>query len=215
MTELFSYPNLQSYSLSPLVPLFTIFCYVFLRELRGPAWAVGSYSSGPPARGIPQILILKNLANQRMKSAVCQMLPRTCSCVPFAVWAMLGPNLVTMIGQQGPRDSSLKRVLPGWQSDCRGKSAPFGMTTSINSFLLSEKKTVVTKGNLMPESLSVLRCKYFYFSLEHGREGRGRLVVTRQQGSHRWLLHTSSLLLPPPSLRLFGEWVSPYFLKKA
>ena len=25
--------------------------------LRGPAWAVGSYSSGPPAGGIPQILI--------------------------------------------------------------------------------------------------------------------------------------------------------------
>ena len=30
------------------------FCYVFLCELRGTAWAVGSYSIVPPARGISQ-----------------------------------------------------------------------------------------------------------------------------------------------------------------
>ena len=33
------------------VPSFVRFCYDFLCELRGPAWAVGSYSSGPPAGG--------------------------------------------------------------------------------------------------------------------------------------------------------------------
>ena len=31
--------------------------HVFLCELRGPVWEVGSYSSGPPAKGIPQILL--------------------------------------------------------------------------------------------------------------------------------------------------------------
>ena len=36
------------------VPSLVIFCYLFLSELRGPAWAVGSYSIGPPARGIFQ-----------------------------------------------------------------------------------------------------------------------------------------------------------------
>ena len=36
------------------VPSFLIFCYVFRCELRGPAWAVGSYSIGLPAGGIFQ-----------------------------------------------------------------------------------------------------------------------------------------------------------------
>ena len=40
---------------------FAMFCYVFLCELRGPAWAVGSHSSSPPAGGIPQIIIFKTL----------------------------------------------------------------------------------------------------------------------------------------------------------
>ena len=30
------------------IPSFSIFCYVVHREFRGPAWAVGSYSIGPP-----------------------------------------------------------------------------------------------------------------------------------------------------------------------
>ena len=30
-----------------------MFCYVFLCKLRGPAWAVGSYSIGPPPNEIP------------------------------------------------------------------------------------------------------------------------------------------------------------------
>ena len=33
---------------------FMIFCYVFLCELRGPVWAVGSYSIGPPAGEFPK-----------------------------------------------------------------------------------------------------------------------------------------------------------------
>ena len=33
------------------IHLFAMFCYVFLCELREPAWAVGSYSIDPPARG--------------------------------------------------------------------------------------------------------------------------------------------------------------------
>ena len=33
---------------------FAMFCYVFLCELRWPAWAVCSYSIGPPARGLSQ-----------------------------------------------------------------------------------------------------------------------------------------------------------------
>ena len=33
--------------------LFARFCYVFLCELRGPAWALGSYTRNPPAEGIP------------------------------------------------------------------------------------------------------------------------------------------------------------------
>ena len=36
---------------------FAMFRNVCLCELRGPAWAVCSQSSGPPAGGIPQILI--------------------------------------------------------------------------------------------------------------------------------------------------------------
>ena len=32
-------------------PSFMIFCFVFLCELRGPAWAVGNYSIGPLAGG--------------------------------------------------------------------------------------------------------------------------------------------------------------------
>ena len=38
-----------------------MFRYVFLCELRGPAWAIGSYSSGPLAGGTPQIIIFKTL----------------------------------------------------------------------------------------------------------------------------------------------------------
>ena len=33
---------------------FMIFCYVFLCDLRGPVWAVGSYSIGPPAGEFPK-----------------------------------------------------------------------------------------------------------------------------------------------------------------
>ena len=40
---------------------FAMFRYVFLCELQGSARAVGSYSSGSPARGNPQIIILKTL----------------------------------------------------------------------------------------------------------------------------------------------------------
>ena len=36
------------------VPSFVMFCYVFLWELCGPAWAVDSYSIGSPAGGIFQ-----------------------------------------------------------------------------------------------------------------------------------------------------------------
>lgn len=36
------------------IPTLTIFCYVFLRELRGHARVVGSYSITPPARGPTQ-----------------------------------------------------------------------------------------------------------------------------------------------------------------
>ena len=38
-----------------------MFCYSCLLKLRGPAWAEGSYSRGPPAGGTPQILISKIL----------------------------------------------------------------------------------------------------------------------------------------------------------
>ena len=37
------------------------FCYVFLCELRGPAWAVGSYSISQSARGTSQNIIFKTL----------------------------------------------------------------------------------------------------------------------------------------------------------
>ena len=44
-------------------PLFiqsvAMFCYGCCKGLRGPAWAVGSYSSGPPAGGIPESSSLK------------------------------------------------------------------------------------------------------------------------------------------------------------
>ena len=49
------------------IHLFAIFCYGFLRELWGPAWAVCSYSRSPPAGGIPQVL---NLTNDWMNNAV-------------------------------------------------------------------------------------------------------------------------------------------------
>ena len=38
-----------------------MFHYVFLCQLQGPSWAVGSHSSSPPAGGNTQILILKTL----------------------------------------------------------------------------------------------------------------------------------------------------------
>ena len=49
------------------IHLFAIFCYGFLRELWGPAWAVCSYSRSPPAGGIPQVL---NLTNDWMNNTV-------------------------------------------------------------------------------------------------------------------------------------------------
>ena len=49
--------TLQRYS-STSSPHFVIFFCVSCKE---PAWAVGSYSSGSPARGIPQNIILKTL----------------------------------------------------------------------------------------------------------------------------------------------------------
>ena len=41
------------------IHLFAIFCYGFLRELWGPAWAVCSYSRSPPAGGIPKSSTLR------------------------------------------------------------------------------------------------------------------------------------------------------------
>ena len=43
------------------VPSVARFCYVFPCELRGPAWAVGSYSNSQSARGTSQNIIFKTL----------------------------------------------------------------------------------------------------------------------------------------------------------
>ena len=50
-----------SFDTSSVIYMFGMFCYDFLCELRGPAWSVSSCSSGPAARGILQILIIKTL----------------------------------------------------------------------------------------------------------------------------------------------------------
>ena len=41
------------------VPSCVSFCQQEFGEFPRPAWAVGSYSSGPPARGTPQIIVDK------------------------------------------------------------------------------------------------------------------------------------------------------------
>ena len=42
-----------------------MFCYVFQGKLRGPAWAVGSYSASQSAEGIYHCIIFKTLRQTR------------------------------------------------------------------------------------------------------------------------------------------------------
>ena len=54
----------------------TRFCYVFPCELRGPAWAVGSYSIGQSAGGTSQHIIIKTLRQIGAPRSVCSMAGR-------------------------------------------------------------------------------------------------------------------------------------------
>ena len=52
------------------------FCYVFPCELRGPAWAVGSYSISQSAGGTSQNIIFKTLRQIGAPRSVCSMAGR-------------------------------------------------------------------------------------------------------------------------------------------
>ena len=70
-TNISKYPDVAKVSRHTAIFIhsFVMFCYVFLCHLWGPAWAVGSYNSRPPALVIPQILIFKTLRMTWTKSA--------------------------------------------------------------------------------------------------------------------------------------------------
>ena len=60
-------------------PSFMIFCYAFLLELRGPAWAVGNYSICPPAGEFLKHNS-QNITNEGMPQSV-HSIGHSCWCI--------------------------------------------------------------------------------------------------------------------------------------
>ena len=129
-----------------------------------PAWAVGSYSSGPPARGTPQTLIFKTW---RMTGHSVDDLPTVIPRVmKFDHVLGITLKLEMYMMQSGPK-VSMDMVFQPFSTIAWAYIAAFVALVSMINKVLNQSKSVVGEPGMncmkigLPEVIPLVRCGAF------------------------------------------------------